>query len=122
MLRPRQDRGYELLLFGEAVRRARPAKAQPSSVAAVKLRVMASLGEQEGRARTATAQTSRWIAIPAGIGLTAAVIAALRPTEQQTDGEDSGAAAQLSAGRILFDGNPILAALPGQRIVADGDA
>lgn len=116
MLRRKPDNSFEYRHVEMALVSARPAPLAAARRDALRLHIMANLGPQEAAPRRGMVR-ERWVAIPAGIGVAAAIIAAshyLAP-EARPDG---GAIAAQAVGEVLIDGQPGETALAGQSIVA----
>lgn len=76
MLRRRRDGRYEFLHVERVLGAAAPPALAPDRKEALRVRIMAQLGEQDPAPRRFPALRERWVAIPAGIGVAAAILAA----------------------------------------------
>jgi hypothetical protein len=86
MLRRRPDDTYELLFVEQALWAARPVGLTAERREGLRLRILSALGRQEEReARVLALPTERWVAIPAGVGILAAILGAARLAEEMRE-------------------------------------
>jgi hypothetical protein len=116
MLRSRGDgliefRALEASLGASAPRRLAPARRE-----ALRLRIMAALGEQERRRSPLPAIPARWVAIPAGAGIAATIIAAGGPLFEALYGEGGAPASR----PVVLGPAGVLPLAPGERVEAAG--
>jgi len=123
MLRRRPDATFEFRLVEEALMRSAPRGLSAERREALRLRIMDRLGNQEVVRRWQSLPRAEvWVAIPAGAGVVAAILAAGRLSEawQSRDEAAGGATYALATGDVLVGGEPASEARPGQDIVARG--
>lgn len=116
MLRRRRDGGYEFRQVERLLSAAAPPALTPERREALRLRIMAHLGEQDPASRRIPAVLrERWVAIPAGIGVAAAILAANHLL--LTPGGDSLTHARAS-GEVLVNGRASTRVAPGDEVRA----
>ncbi|HMO96970.1 MAG TPA: hypothetical protein PKD27_12700, partial [Tepidiformaceae bacterium] len=107
MLRRRPDNIYEFREIERMLYSIQPPALAPDRKDALRSRIMASLGEQDELRRAALPLLpefrERWIAIPAGVGLAAAIIAGMTHYPRGAD-PTNGLTARV-AGPVMVDGN-----------------
>ena len=77
MLRRKPDNTFEYRHLEFALGSSRPLPLTPERREALRLRIMTSLGPQDARARRGLALREHWVAVPATIGVAAAIFGAL---------------------------------------------
>ncbi len=123
MLRRRPDATFEFRLVEAAFAAAAPAPLSPERREALRLRIFANLGPQDFPRRLLPTAPGfvreRWVAIPAGVGIAAAIIAANRVVlEFSQPATRSGDLVARASGEVLVDGQAGVSAVAGQRIEA----
>ena len=121
MLRRRPDNRFEYRDIERALYRMQPPSLAPERRDALRARVMASLGEQEALRRAGILTPDfgdRWVAVPAGVGLAAAIIAGIYAHRHLEGGTGTSAPAVTFAGELQFDGAPVGELRPGPTFVA----
>ncbi|MCL4230479.1 MAG: hypothetical protein KJ053_02760, partial [Dehalococcoidia bacterium] len=121
MLRRRPDSTFEFRLVEAAITAAAPAPLTPERRDALHLRIFSNLGPQDSSRRLLPVAPGfvreRWVAIPAGVGIAAAIFAANRVVLDQSPSASTGSVA-VASGEIVVDGRTAASAVPGQRIEA----
>ena len=103
MLRRKHGNTFEYLAVEQVLRRSAPAPLSDERREALRLRVMANLGPQEARApEFLGVPRARWVALPAGLGVAATLVALLRA--DLPGGEGAGHDVAVSAGSVEVDG------------------
>lgn len=117
MLRRRHDDTFEFRDIERVLYSIQPPALAPERKDALRLRIMASLGEQEEARRGLAALTirERWIAVPAGAGLAAAILAGAYIM-------NPGQSAAPISGTVTYNGVAIERPQPGQLMVAVSNA
>lgn len=119
MLRRRSDSTFEFRHVEAALWAARPAPLSDRRREALRLRIFAELGTQdEPRRLLALPVNERWIAIPAGLGIAAVIVAASQLAPGWPGGDGPVPVAARATGDVLVDGVPGTSARQGQRILA----
>ncbi len=123
MLRRKPDATFEFRLVEAALAAAAPAPLSPERREALRLRIFANLGPQDSPRRLLPTAPGfvreRWVAIPAGVGIAAAIIAANRVVlELSQPATRSGDPVARASGEVLVDGQAGVSAVAGQRIEA----
>ena len=85
MLRRRPDDRFELLLVEEALSAIAPPPLSVERREALRQRIMTGLGTQDAAASWGLRPGERWVLIPAGIGVVAAILAAARYVQHSND-------------------------------------
>ncbi|MBA4180037.1 MAG: hypothetical protein C0506_05555 [Anaerolinea sp.] len=116
MLRRRPDDTFEYRHVEMALRAFRPAPLAADRREALRRRIMMNLGVQE-QPRQRLVIRERWVTVPAGIGVAAAIIAALQFAPRPGD-EPADVIVAQALGDVLIDGQPGDQARPGQAITA----
>src|SRR5512142_1910654 len=107
MLRRRPDSTYEFRQIEAALRSARPKPLSAERKEALRLRIMSRLGEQELARPGLRVLHERWITVPAGIGLAAAIFAGARIVAEEAPWSTGGSTVVAHAtGSMLVDGRP----------------
>ena len=123
MLRRRPDNLLEFRLIEATFAAAGPFPLSPATRERMKTRVFARLDVQEVRqARLGFTERERWVAIPAGIGIAAAIVGAIKVVESQGDESSTQATLARSIGSVSVDGRPATQVRTGERVVANGEA
>lgn len=121
MLRRKHGNTFEYLAVEQVLRRTAPPPLSDDRLEALRLRIMANLGPQEARTPEFLGVTrARWVALPAGLGVAAALGAALRADLPQ--GEDGAPAAAVSVGSVEVAGLAGVRPGEGQLLVAGSAA
>ncbi len=121
MLRRRPDNTFEFREVERMLYSIQPPALAPERKDALRARIMESLGEQEALRQAGIltpAFRERWVAVPAGVGIAAAIIGGIYLQRGLTDttGSDHGEAT--FAGQLNLDGAPVNAIRPGPTFVA----
>lgn len=121
MLRRKPDNTFEFRDIEQALYRAAPASLSPERREALRVRIFSELGAQESPRRTpASIAGERWIAIPVGASIAAAVIAATQYLDDQRGPAGETTWVATASGSVTIDGVAAATADPGERIEADG--
>ncbi len=124
MLRRRTDGLYEFRWVESAVASAAPERLSAERREALRLRVMASIGEQDaaaGRRFVPELMRERWILVPAGMAVGATIVAALHAWAIDHSQNEDPMRARI-AGEATIDGTRSAEAGPGQAVFARSDA
>ncbi len=120
MLRRRPDNTFEFRDIERMLYAAQPPSLAPDRRDALRLRIMASLGEQDELHRTGTLTPvfrERWVAVPVGVGLAVAIISGINAYNAHylNDGRVTEAT---FAGQLSLDGASVGEIRPGPTFVA----
>ena len=121
MLRRKPDNTFEYRHLEFALGSSRPLPLTPQLREALRLRIMTSLGPQDAQARRGIALREHWVAVPATIGVAAAIFGALH-FAPFTDQQDATVVMARSLGDILVNGQPADRATADQVIRAQSFA
>ncbi|MEO6043164.1 MAG: hypothetical protein ABIQ47_04495 [Tepidiformaceae bacterium] len=121
MLRRKPDNTFEYRHLEFALGSSRPLPLTPQRREALRLRIMTSLGPQDAQARRGIALREHWVAVPATIGVAAAIFGALH-FAPFTDQQDATVVMARSLGDILVNGQPADRATADQEIRAQSFA
>jgi hypothetical protein len=124
MLRRRPDNTFEFRYVEAALEAARPAPLSPARRDALRARIFAMLGEQERRQPLiGFTPGERWVTIPAGVGIAAAIFAAVQLARESvpTGHPVRSPLSVQAAGSMEVNGREASEAFAGDRIVARGD-
>ncbi len=122
MLRRRPDSTLEFRLVEAALFAAAPAPLTSERRDALRLRIMSNLGPQDPSRRRLPPMPGlvreRWVSIPAGVGIAAAIIAANQAVLHLSRPSSSPEPVVQATGEILVNGQAATHAVAGQRIEA----
>lgn len=120
MLRRRPDNTFEFREIERVLYSIQPPALAPERKDALRARIMSSLGEQDAL-RAAGILTpafrERWVTVPVGASLAAAIIAGIYVYAQTTEG-DGGEADVAFVGQLSLDGSPVDELRPGLEFIA----
>ena len=117
MLRRKPDGLYEFLLVEEVLRAGRPQPLAPGRKEAVRLLIMARLEAQDPEPAPLAFLRQRWVAVPAGVGLAAAILASIQWAATANSG--AGPVPYATAeGELVVGGVVSKSVAPGQRVYA----
>ena len=123
MLRRRPDNALEFRLIEAKFAAAGPFPLATAVRERMKERIFARLDAQERREpRFGFTERDRWVAVPAGIGIAASIVAAIKLAEKPESGPAVHTSVAQALGSVTVDGRPATEARSGQRIVANGEA
>ena len=96
MLRLRHDDSFELRLVEEAVVSLAPPRLSDERREALRTRIMSTLGPQDAapQRRLGVVANERWVLVPAGVGVIAAILAAAIAADHQPETTQPGGAEQ----------------------------
>ncbi|MCK9517747.1 MAG: hypothetical protein M0R74_01790 [Dehalococcoidia bacterium] len=118
MLRRRPDGTYEFRQVEQWLALGAPQALSPERKDALRLHIMSRLGEQDSdRQLLPPLVRERWIAIPAGLGIAAAVLAA-NQNLQMRDATEDGTTIAHANGTVLVDGRVTSRIAPGESVRA----
>ena len=124
MLRRRPDNTTEFRVVEAVFETAGPLTLSVAARERMRHRIFSRLGEQEGSASfLGLPSRERWVAVPAGIGIAATIIASVKVSGRDAaPATPSDRAVAYALGQVIVDGLPRSSAYPGQRITATSEA
>jgi hypothetical protein len=121
MLRRRPDSTFEYREIERALYASAPNALTPERKEALRLRIFSQLGAQdEARPAPTGIARERWITIPVGVGIAAAVLAGTRYVLDQRGPAGNDTLVAMASGAVTIDGASGASAGAGQRIAATG--